>query len=142
MRRGVISSGALVLCIAWSARALGCDPPASVTQSAFVDTDGDGLSDTDEITIYGTSPVLADTDGDGISDYEEVITHGFDPSSQPLLYNPRVADLPEMVVQVVGPPVLTLILTTTTGETWTYDTSHTLETSNTITLGTSVCDVS
>lgn len=42
------------------------------------DTDGDGLSDYDELYIYGTSPFLADTDSDGISDYDEVIG-GTDP---------------------------------------------------------------
>jgi hypothetical protein len=36
------------------------------------DTDGDGLSDYDEINVYHTSPYLADTDGDGVSDGEEV----------------------------------------------------------------------
>lgn len=43
-----------------------------------IDTDGDGLSDYDEIYIYGTSPYLEDTDGDGISDYDEV-RRGTDP---------------------------------------------------------------
>lgn len=37
------------------------------------DTDGDGLTDWDEINIYGTSRYLEDTDSDGISDYEEVV---------------------------------------------------------------------
>lgn len=36
------------------------------------DTDGDGLTDYDEIFVYGTSPYLADTSGDGISDGEHV----------------------------------------------------------------------
>ncbi len=36
------------------------------------DTDGDGLSDTDEINLYGTNPFLADTDKDGLRDGEEV----------------------------------------------------------------------
>ena len=36
------------------------------------DTDGDGLTDNDETTIYKTSPYLEDTDGDGINDGEEV----------------------------------------------------------------------
>lgn len=36
------------------------------------DTDKDGLSDYDEINIYGTSPYLEDTDGDNISDFDEV----------------------------------------------------------------------
>ncbi|HUF63153.1 MAG TPA: hypothetical protein VMN36_13835 [Verrucomicrobiales bacterium] len=36
------------------------------------DSDGDGLSDADEIAIYGTNPQLADTDGDGSGDGAEV----------------------------------------------------------------------
>ncbi len=43
------------------------------------DTDGDGLSDWDEIHIYHTSPYLADTDGDGIPDGVEV-RNGTDPN--------------------------------------------------------------
>ncbi|WKZ25073.1 MAG: thrombospondin type 3 repeat-containing protein [Patescibacteria group bacterium] len=42
------------------------------------DTDGDGLSDWDELYVYGTSPYMVDTDGDGISDYDEIIA-GTDP---------------------------------------------------------------
>lgn len=36
------------------------------------DTDKDGLTDFDELYIYGTSPYLADTDSDGISDSKEI----------------------------------------------------------------------
>lgn len=36
------------------------------------DSDGDGLSDSDEINIYKTDPYKADTDGDGITDGEEI----------------------------------------------------------------------
>lgn len=36
------------------------------------DTDSDGLSDWDELNIYGTSPYLADSDGDNLSDYDEI----------------------------------------------------------------------
>jgi hypothetical protein len=42
------------------------------------DTDGDGLSDGDEVHVYRTNPLLWDTDGDGISDGVEVKT-GSDP---------------------------------------------------------------
>jgi hypothetical protein len=42
------------------------------------DTDGDGLSDGDEVNIYGTDPTNPDTDGDGISDGDEV-KNGTDP---------------------------------------------------------------
>ncbi|MEK7203091.1 MAG: hypothetical protein AAB653_02135 [Patescibacteria group bacterium] len=43
------------------------------------DTDGDGLSDWDELNIYHTSPYLADSDSDGISDKQEV-ENGTDPN--------------------------------------------------------------
>lgn len=43
------------------------------------DTDQDGLSDYDELYIYGSSPYLKDTDSDGVNDEEEVI-FGTDPS--------------------------------------------------------------
>lgn len=36
------------------------------------DTDGDGLSDYDEVTIHGTNPVLADSDGDMVPDAAEL----------------------------------------------------------------------
>jgi hypothetical protein len=45
---------------------------SSARAPVWVDTDGDGLSDQEEIDFYGTSPYLPDTDGDGISDYDEV----------------------------------------------------------------------
>jgi hypothetical protein len=47
------------------------------------DTDGDGLSDGDEVHLYHTNPLLWDTDGDGISDGVEVRTGSdpLDPSS-------------------------------------------------------------
>ncbi len=37
------------------------------------DTDGDGLSDGDEIYLYGTDPRCEDTDGDGLSDAAEIL---------------------------------------------------------------------
>ena len=43
------------------------------------DTDGDGVADGDELTIYGTSPTLFDTDGDGASDGEELFGIFTDP---------------------------------------------------------------
>jgi hypothetical protein len=49
------------------------------TNPTLPDTDGDGLSDGDELNTHLTSPVLADSDGDGWDDYEEINTHGSDP---------------------------------------------------------------
>jgi len=46
-------------------RAYGTDP-------FKIDTDGDGLSDSDEINKYKTNPRKADTDADGYSDNEEI----------------------------------------------------------------------
>lgn len=43
------------------------------------DTDGDGLTDYDEVRIYHTEPLKKDTDGDRLTDYEEVNIHHTDP---------------------------------------------------------------
>jgi Bacterial TSP3 repeat len=126
MRRGALRSAAIIGCIAWSTKLLGCD--RSTTTSAFVDTDGDGLSDVDERTLHGTSPLLVDTDGDGISDYDEIVLHGFDPTNAPLRFNPRVADVPAMEVFIRDPPLVSLQLTTTEGESWTWETAQSFET--------------
>ncbi|NLB69118.1 MAG: OmpA family protein [Lentisphaerae bacterium] len=44
-----------------------------------IDSDGDGLTDYEELYIYGTDPNNPDTDGDGLTDYEEVKIYGTDP---------------------------------------------------------------
>jgi hypothetical protein len=35
------------------------------------DSDGDGLFDDEEFSVYGTDPLLADTDGDGVDDGDD-----------------------------------------------------------------------
>ena len=79
---------------------------ACVTNSSSVDTDGDGLTDNEELSQYGTSPVLADTDGDGYSDFDELITNGFDPSVNNLVFNPRVADVPIVNIRIQETPII------------------------------------
>ena len=46
----------------------------------ILDTDGDGLSDYDELYVYGTDPRKSDTEGDGVPDGWE-IQHGLNPLS-------------------------------------------------------------
>jgi hypothetical protein len=42
------------------------------TGTAGIDSDGDGLFDTDETSVYGTSASVYDSDGDGVGDGQEV----------------------------------------------------------------------
>jgi len=48
------------------------------TDPLKADTDGDGVSDGDEVLKYGTNPLNADTDGDGFKDGVE-IKNGYNP---------------------------------------------------------------
>lgn len=59
----------------WGAR---LDPNYLATHGP-IDTDGDGLSDADEISVWGTDPYNPDTDGDGLTDGEEVLQYRTDP---------------------------------------------------------------
>ena len=47
---------------------------AAAVPPVAVDTDGDGLSDRDELRKYHSDPNKADTDRDGLNDGEEVRT--------------------------------------------------------------------
>ncbi|MCB1195955.1 hypothetical protein KDK77_07200, partial [bacterium] len=49
----------------------------------FGDTDGDTLTDFEEIITYGTNPLAdADNDGDRLYDVDEILTHGTNPHSK------------------------------------------------------------
>jgi hypothetical protein len=54
---------------------------ATVVVDPRPDADSDGLSDEEEIDIYGTDPQRPDSDGDGLSDGEEVLNTGTDPKT-------------------------------------------------------------
>ena len=43
------------------------------------DGDGDGVSDADEVNVYGTDPADPDSDSDGLTDGAEVFVHGTSP---------------------------------------------------------------
>jgi len=47
----------------------------------LADSDGDGLTDLEEIMIYHTDPFNPDSDGDGLTDGEEVKIYGTDPNN-------------------------------------------------------------
>lgn len=79
------------------------------------DTDGDGLTDAIETSFYFTSPDLADTDGDGISDGDEVNEFGFNPAANRFRFNPLIADLPSIKINIETIPELVLNYTDSTG---------------------------
>lgn len=56
------------------------DEQKNDTNPIFEDTDGDGLTDYDEIKLYNTNPNDEDSDKDGLSDYDE-IELGTDPNN-------------------------------------------------------------
>ena len=43
------------------------------------DSDDDGLNDNNEINLHNTNPLAADSDGEGLNDYDEIITHKTNP---------------------------------------------------------------
>lgn len=51
------------------------------TSAVRADTDGDGLTDGDEVHKYQTRPINPDTDGDGLTDGEEVMRWGTNPTN-------------------------------------------------------------
>lgn len=56
------------------------------TDPKMIDTDGDALSDREEVKIYHTDPLHNDTDGDGYLDGEEV-EHGYNPLGDGKLFD-------------------------------------------------------
>ena len=83
---------------------------------ASVDSDGDSrgpggggtpnplLFDGNELALYGSSPALADTDGDARTDFEEANQNGTPP---------LIADVPRLVVELVGDVTVDLEYTST-----------------------------
>jgi outer membrane protein OmpA-like peptidoglycan-associated protein len=55
------------------------DPQAKGTDPLNPDTDGDGLTDGQEVLTYRTHPLKQDTDGDGLTDGDEVRVRKTDP---------------------------------------------------------------
>ncbi|MHA1880217.1 MAG: hypothetical protein ACTSYG_07445, partial [Candidatus Heimdallarchaeota archaeon] len=71
-----------------------------------IDSDSDGLTDFDEVTIYHTDPTLWDTDGDGFSDGIEIQkgTDPLDPKDHPMRTSVKIVlgiMLPTIVIAAV-----------------------------------------
>jgi outer membrane protein OmpA-like peptidoglycan-associated protein len=56
-----------------------CEEEKLGTNPHNADTDGDGLTDGEEVMVYKTNPLLKDTDLDGLSDFDEVKQYKTDP---------------------------------------------------------------
>ncbi|MBN2799003.1 MAG: hypothetical protein JXX28_07630, partial [Deltaproteobacteria bacterium] len=57
-----------------------CDDWWTTISNSDGDSDGDGLSNSDELGIWGTDPLDPDSDGDGLTDGDEVNAYGTQPS--------------------------------------------------------------
>jgi len=82
--------------------------------SGSEDSDKDGLTNAEE-AVLGTSPDLEDTDGDGYSDLEEAA--GFNSDVDNFLFNPLIADVPKLRVEIKSVPSITLDYTDSEGNT-------------------------
>ncbi len=56
-----------------------CEEERLGTSPRNPDTDGDGLTDGEEVQVYKTKPLLSDTDLDGLNDFDEVKKYKTDP---------------------------------------------------------------
>lgn len=79
------------------------------------DTDSDGLPDCYEEFI-GTSVFDEDTDGDNLSDHEEVVSKAFDPVSNNFQFNPLIADIPTISFSLTSVPEISINYTTSEGQ--------------------------
>jgi len=81
------------------------------------DTDGDGVSDEDELEIYGTNPENSDTDGDGVGDGDEIFVNGTDPNRIDAVGDPNGDWVAEAIYRInAGGPAVTA-----GGSTWEAD---------------------
>jgi hypothetical protein len=102
----------------------GCSNTTNNDAGSASDIDGDGLSQ-DQETLVGTSPVLADSDGDSISDADELNLLGFDPEVNPYKFNPLVADVPRLGIVLRSPPSITVNFALVDGRTVAFEVDRT-----------------
>mgnify|MGYP000013950487 FL=1 len=107
----------------------GMGPGALIT----LDSDNDGLTDEEEL-LYGTSIMLRDTDGDGYDDYQEVIEFGFNPANNNFRFNPLIADVPKLAVEIASVPSVNMRYETTTGNTQTIGVQRSEESARSVSV--------
>ncbi len=81
---------------------LDSEEPQHGTDPFNPDTDGDGLSDGDEVRVHKTDPLKADTDMDGLSDGAEVLVYKTNPLNRDT-DNGGVADGHEVIEDGTDP---------------------------------------
>jgi len=84
-------------------------PQVNSAAQVAADTDGDGLTDEQELQIYGTSPFIADSDSDGIPDGQEVAA-----GSSPTCATGTSCDALSVTGAAVATPTSTSVLSDTT----------------------------
>ncbi|HAT1472994.1 TPA: hypothetical protein I8W49_000684 [Corynebacterium striatum] len=65
--------------VAYAQTTTGTTAPDTTAGPNDLDTDGDGLTDDQEVNVHKTDPTNPDTDGDGLTDGQEVNVHKTDP---------------------------------------------------------------
>ncbi|HCG2985589.1 TPA: hypothetical protein NJV00_000143 [Corynebacterium striatum] len=66
--------------VAYAQTTTGTTAPDTTAGPNDRDTDGDGLTDDQEVNVHKTDPTNPDTDGDGLTDGQEVNVHKTDPT--------------------------------------------------------------
>ena len=107
---------------------------ASATDgNALLDADDDGLTDAEE-ALFGTSPYLKDTDGDSYSDFDEIVEFGFNPDNNNFRFNPLIADVPKLAIEITSVPQVELNYTNSSSEAVTITNEHTEESAREVTI--------
>lgn len=78
------------------------------------DIDGDKLSNDSEKTFWHTNPYSSDTDGDGWDDYTETMDGWY--SANTNTFNPCIADVPKLELELTQKPEIVQIFETATGD--------------------------
>ena len=100
------------------------------------DSDLDGVEDCIEVD-KGTSPFDVDTDGDGLTDFEELGPLVFDPRQDPFKFNSRVADIPQIAFTLSSAPDITLKGVTSENQTVEFSSTQGWENKFSFTTGSS-----